>query len=67
MRNALILLLALIGLWSIDVFVLDGRGSTAVLENAGIQGQIVRYDVERWLRRRGFTSAIRRDDHAHGG
>ena len=66
MRNVLVLLLALGVLWSIDVLAFDGRTSTAVWEETGVQGQIVKNDVQRWLRKRGFTSAIRRQDPARG-
>ena len=66
MRNVLALLLALSALWSIDVVVLDGRCSQAVWEETGVQGKILKNDVQRWLKQRGFTSAIRPDGRARG-
>ena len=61
MRNVLVLLLALGALLSIDRVVLDGRYSTALWEETGVQGQILKNDMQRWLKQRGFTSAIRPD------
>jgi hypothetical protein len=48
-------LIVLIGvLWALDLVAYGGRYSSAVLEQANYQGQMVQYDIQDWFKRIGI-------------
>jgi hypothetical protein len=53
--NTIFKLVAFIGvLWVVDILAYGGRYSSAVIEQASYEGQMVQYDIQDWLKRIGI-------------